>query len=326
MSEKLQKQRKENSMKLVIIEPLGVEQDRLLQMAEDALKDSVEIVYYNTKTTDTQELIERGKDADIIVVANNPLNAEVINGCKKLKLLSVAFTGVDHIDMDACRANGVMVCNCAGYSTAAVSDLVFGMLIMFYRNLAACDERARNEGTKDGLIGCELEGKKFGVVGTGAIGMNVAKIAKAFGCEVLAYSRTQKEAEGIRYVSLDELMRESDIISLHVPSNAQTKGLISAEKIALMKPTAVLINTARGPVLDSQALADALNEDRIAGACIDVFEMEPPIPKDHPLVTAKNTILTPHVAFASKEAMVKRAVIVFDNVVKYLAGTPQNVM
>lgn len=313
-------------MKLVIIEPLGVEKDRLLKMAEDALKDSVEIVYYDTKTTDTQELIERGKDADIIVVANNPLNAEVINGCKKLKLLSVAFTGVDHINMDACRANGVMVCNCAGYSTAAVSDLVFGMLIMFYRNLAACDERARNEGTKDGLIGCELEGKKFGVVGTGAIGMNVAKIAQAFGCEVLAYSRTQKEVEGIRYVSLDELMRESDIISLHVPSNAQTKGLISAEKIALMKPTAVLINTARGPVLDSQALADALNEERIAGACIDVFEMEPPVPKDHPLVTAKHTLLTPHVAFASKEAMVKRAVIVFENVVKYLDGKPQNVM
>ena len=313
-------------MKLVIIEPLGVEKDRLLKMAVDALKDSVEIVYYDTKTTDTQELIERGKDAEIIVVANNPLNEEVINGCKKLKLLSVAFTGVDHIALDACRANGVTVCNCAGYSTAAVSDLVFGMLIMFYRNLAACDERARNAGTKDGLIGCELEGKKFGVVGTGAIGMNVANIAKAFGCEVLAYSRTQKEVEGIRYVSLDELMSESDIISLHVPSNAQTKGLISAEKIALMKPNAVLINTARGPVLDSQARAVALNADKIAGACIDVFEMEPPVPTDHPLVTAKNTILTPHVAFASKEAMVKRAVIVFDNVVKYLAGNPQNVM
>lgn len=313
-------------MKLVIIEPLGVEKEKLLKMAEDALKDSVEIVYYDTKTTDTQELIERGKDAEIIVVANNPLNAEVINGCKKLKLLSVAFTGVDHIAMDTCKANGVIVCNCAGYSTAAVSDLVFGMLIMFYRNLTACDERARNAGTKDGLIGCELEGKKFGVVGTGAIGMNVAKIAKAFGCEVLAYSRTKKDVDGIRYVSLDELMSESDIISLHVPSNAQTKGLISAEKIALMKPTAVLINTARGPVLDSQALADALNADKIAGACIDVFEMEPPVPMDHPLVTAKNTILTPHVAFASKEAMVKRAVIVFDNVVKYLAGNPQNVM
>lgn len=123
----------------------------------------------------TQELIERGKDAEIIVIANNPLNAEVINGCKNLKLLSVAFTGIDHIAMDACKANGVIVCNCAGYSTAAVSDLVFGMLIMFYRNLAACDAATRREGTKDGLIGCELEGKKFGVVGTGAIGNECCK-------------------------------------------------------------------------------------------------------------------------------------------------------
>lgn len=317
---------REENMKLVIIEPLGVEKERLLEMAEEALKDTVEIVYYDTKTTDTRELIERGKDAEIIVVANNPLNAEVINGCKKLKLLSVAFTGIDHIAMDACRANNVTVCNCAGYSTAAVSDLVFGMLIMLYRNLEACNKAVRNEGTKDGLIGCELEGKKFGVVGTGAIGMNVANIAKAFGCEVLAYSRTKKDVEGIRYVTLDELMSESDIVSLHVPSNSETKGLINAEKIALMKPNAVLINLARGPVLDSQALADALNSEKIAGACIDVFETEPPIAKTHPLVTAKNTILTPHVAFASKEAMVKRAVIVFDNVVKYLNGTPQNVM
>lgn len=156
--------------------------------------------------------------------------------------------------------------------------------------------------------------------------MNVARIAAAFGCEVLAYSRTKKEMDNVRYVSLDELMAESDIISLHVPSNAETKGLISAEKITLMKPNAVLINTARGPVLDSQALADALNNDKIAGACIDVFETEPPIAKTHPLVNAKHTILTPHVAFASKEAMVKRAIIVFDNVVKYLNGTPQNIM
>ncbi len=313
-------------MKLVILEPLGVENEKLLKIAKDALKDTVEIVSYDTKTTDTEELIRRGKDAEIIVTANNPLNAQVIDGCKNLKLLSVAFTGIDHIDMEACRKNQITVCNCAGYSNAAVSDLVFGMLIMFYRNLAACDVATRNEGTKDGLIGCELEGKTFGVVGTGAIGMRVANIAKAFGCQVLAYSRTRKEVEGIRYVELDELMEQSDIVSLHVPSNEQTKGMINAELIGKMKKNAVLINLARGPVLDSLALADALNQDRIAGACIDVFETEPPISKEHPLVTAKNTILTPHVAFASKEAMVKRAHIVFDNVKKYLEGNPQNVM
>lgn len=313
-------------MKMVIIEPLGVEKERVLSMAGEALGDSVDIVYYDTKTTDTEELIERGKDAEIIVTANNPMNAEVIHGCRKLKLLSVAFTGVDHIAMDACREDGVTVCNCAGYSTAAVSDLVFGMLISLYRNIAACDKATRSGGTKDGLIGCELEGKKFGVVGTGAIGMNVAKIADAFGCEVYAYSRTVKDVPYITYVDLDTLMSTCDIISLHVPSNAQTKGMISREKIALMKKNAVLINLARGPILDSQALADALNEGKIAGACIDVYEMEPPIAEDHPLVTAKNTVLTPHVAFATKEAMVKRAVIVFENVKKYLEGKPQNVM
>ena len=313
-------------MKMVIIEPLGVEKERVLSMAGDALGDSVDIVYYDTKTTDTKELIERGKDAEIIVTANNPMNAEVIHGCRKLKLLSVAFTGVDHIAMDACREDGVTVCNCAGYSTAAVSDLVFGMLISLYRNIAACDKATRSGGTKDGLIGCELEGKKFGVVGTGAIGMNVAKIADAFGCKVYAYSRTVKDVPYITYVDLDTLMSTCDIISLHVPSNAQTKGMISREKIALMKKNAVLINLARGPILDSQALADALNEGKIAGACIDVYETEPPIAEDHPLVTAKNTVLTPHVAFATKEAMVKRAVIVFDNVKKYLEGKPQNVM
>lgn len=313
-------------MKLVIIEPLGVEKEKLLNIANEVMGDKVEVVYYDTRVTDTAELINRGKDADIIVEANLPLNADVIKGFEKCKLLSVAFTGIDHVAVDACKAQGIMICNCSGYSNAAVTDLVFGMLISLYRYISKCDEAVRNGKTKDGLVGFELEGKKFGIVGTGAIGMNVAKVAQAFGCEVYAYSRTVKEGIGIKYVSLDELMSECDIISLHVPSNAETKHMINADKIALMKKNAVLINLARGPVLDSQALADALNEDRIAGACIDVFEMEPPIPSDHPLLNCKNTLLTPHVAFATKEAMVKRAYIVFDNVVKFLDGTPQNVM
>lgn len=313
-------------MKLVIIEPLGVEKEKLLNIAKEVMGDRVEVVYYDTRVTDTAELINRGKDADVIVEANLPLNADVIKGFEKCKLLSVAFTGIDHVAVDACREQGIMICNCSGYSNAAVTDLVFGMLISLYRYISKCDEAVRNGKTKDGLVGFELEGKKFGIVGTGAIGMNVAKVAQAFGCDVYAYSRTVKEGTGIKYVSLDELMSECDIISLHVPSNAETKHMINADKIALMKKNAVLINLARGPVLDSQALADALNEDRIAGACIDVFEMEPPIPSDHPLLNCKNTLLTPHVAFATKEAMVKRAYIVFDNVVKFLDGTPQNVM
>ena len=130
-------------MKMVIIEPLGVDEDKLLSMAKEALGDRVEIVYHDTKVTGTQELIERGKDAEIIVVSNLPLNEDVINGCKELKLLAVAFTGIDHIAMDACRKHGVTVCNCAGYSTSAVADLVFGMLISLYRNIIPCDRVCR---------------------------------------------------------------------------------------------------------------------------------------------------------------------------------------
>lgn len=313
-------------MKLVIIEPLGVEQEKLLAMAAEQLPESVEVVYYDTRVTDTETLIERGKDADIIAVSNLPLNADVIDGCKNLKMLSVAFTGVDHIALDACRRNGVLVSNCAGYSTAAVADLVFGLLISLYRNIPACNEVVRREGTKDGLVEFELEGKKFGVVGTGAIGLRVAAIAQAFGCEVLAYSRTKKDVPGITYTDLNTLLSQCDIVSLHTPLNDSTRGLIGKEQLALMKKNAVLINTARGPVVDSQALAEALNEERIAGACIDVFETEPPVKKDHPLLNAKHVIATPHVAFATKEALVKRAVIVFDNITAWLNNAPQNVM
>ncbi|MBS6262889.1 MAG: hydroxyacid dehydrogenase [Clostridium sp.] len=313
-------------MKLVIIEPLGVEQEKLLAMAAEQLPESVEVVYYDTRVTDTETLIERGKDADIIAVSNLPLNADVIDGCKNLKMLSVAFTGVDHIALDACRRNGVLVSNCAGYSTAAVADLVFGLLISLYRNIPACNEVVRREGTKDGLVGFELEGKKFGVVGTGAIGLRVAAIAQAFGCEVLAYSRTKKDVPGITYTDLNTLLSQCDIVSLHTPLNDSTRGLIGKEQLALMKKNAVLINTARGPVVDSQALTEALNEERIAGACIDVFETEPPVKKDHPLLNAKHVIATPHVAFATKEALVKRAVIVFDNITAWLNNAPQNVM
>lgn len=313
-------------MKLVIIEPLGVAQVKLLQMVSEKFKDQLEMVYYDTRTTDTTELIERGHDADIIAVSNLPLNEIVIKGFTNLKLLAVAFTGVDHIALDACKEKGVTVCNASGYSNAAVCDLVFGMIISLYRNMIPCDQSVRSGGTKDGLIGFELEGKKFGIIGTGAIGMRVARVASAFGCEVYAYSRTVKDHPSITYTDLNTLLSTCDIISLHTPLNDQTKHLINQEKLALMKPSALLINTARGPVVDSVALRDALQAGTIAGAGIDVFEIEPPLPLDHPLFDCPNTILAPHIAFATKEALEKRAVIVLDNIAKWLEGNPQNVI
>lgn len=312
-------------MKLVISESLGIEKELVLEIAKTKLKD-VEIDYYEELWSDNQELIKRCQDADLLLIANHRLDKEVIEACPKLKMISVAFTGVDHVDLATTRDANITVCNCAGYSTVAVADLVFGLVINLYRRIRECDQVIREAGTKNGLIGYELEGKTFGVIGTGAIGLRVANIANAFGCKVLAYSRTVKDVPGVEYTDLDTLLKESDIISIHTPLNEHTKHLISKEKIALMKKNAILINTARGAIVDYEALADALNNDRIAGAGLDVYEYEPPLQKDHMILHAKNVLATPHIGFASKEALIKRAHIAFENVAKYLEGHPQNLI
>ena len=313
-------------MKTIILEPLGVDKEKLLGMAKEKLGASMEIIYYDTRAEDTETLAERSKEGDVVVLSNFQYRKEVIEQCPKLKMICVAFTGVDHIDIDYCREREITVCNCAGYSTVAVSDLVLGFAIALARNILPCNQVTREGGTKSGLVGYELEGKNFGIVGAGAIGLRTAKLARAFGCEVYAYSRTRKKVEGVTFVGLDTLLSACDIVSLHVPLNADTKGLIDKEKLSLMKKSAFLINTARGPIIDSEALADALKEGRIAGAAVDVFEMEPPIPADHVLFGAPNLIVTPHVGFAAAQAFEKRAAIVFDNIEKWAKGTPQNVI
>lgn len=310
-------------MKIAVIEPIGVD-TKLLETLAANLSPEVTLVCFESRTGDTEELIRRGKDADIIVLANQPLPAEAVAGWEKVRMLAVAFTGVDHIPLAECRKRDICVCNCAGYSTAAVSDLVFGMLISFYRRLSACDSAVRAGKTKDGLIGFELAGKKFGVIGTGAIGTRVLSIAQAFGCETYAYSRTKKDLAGVTYTDLDTLLSACDIVSLHVPLTEETRGLIHAGNISLMKKNAVLINTARGPVVDSAALTAALQNQQIAGACIDVFDTEPPLSTDLPLLQERNLIAAPHVGFATKEALQKRAVLVFENIQAFLNGTPKN--
>ncbi|HJC58316.1 MAG TPA: hydroxyacid dehydrogenase [Candidatus Eisenbergiella intestinipullorum] len=313
-------------MKLVILEPLGVEQEKLLALAEEKLTDRVKIEAYDTRVTDADTLAERAKDADIVVLSNLPFRKEVMERCPKLKMISVAFTGVDHVDMDYCRERGILVSNCAGYSNTAVSELVFGLALSLYRRIIDCDRAVREGRDKTGLTGLELSGKKFGVIGMGAIGTRTAKLAEAFGCQVLGFNRSPRQVEGVRMTDLDTLLSECDIVSLHVPLTEQTRGMIGEREIGLMKRNAVLINTARGPVVDSAALASALREGRLAGAAVDVYETEPPIAQDHPLLAAPNLVATPHVAFATKEALYQRAVIVFDNVAGYLDGKPQNVM
>lgn len=318
-------------MKISLLEPIGIDNALLEELSAPLKNMGHEFVFYESKTTDSDELLKRAKDSDIVMIANNPLPDSVIEKCENLKMLDVAFTGVDHVGQKACKEKNITICNAAGYSNETVSELAVGMAINLLRNINAGDKAVREGGTlaSAGLMGTELGTKTVGIIGTGRIGIMTAKLFKAFGCKVLGYSRTEKAEAveaGIEYVKLDELLRSSDIVSLHIPSTADTKGFLSKDKIALMKDTAILINCARGAVVDNIALADALNSGEIAGAAIDVFDMEPPIPEDYPILSAKNTLLTPHVAFASKESMIRRANIVFDNLYKYLEGTPVNVV
>lgn len=316
-------------MKIVMLESISISEKELEKYRKKLEDGGHQLVSYQDRVEEDEVLIERAKEADILIITNLPLSANLINSCPNLKMISVAFTGIDHIDMDACRKKDIIVSNSSGYANQAVAELVFGLIISLMRNINQCDQATRASKTRSGLIGSELSGKTLGIVGPGSIGLKVAEIGKAFGCKLLGYARHKREDVldlGLSYTSLDQLMKESDIVSLHVPLNDLTRNLISEEKIALMKENAILINAARGPVLDNQALADALNNGEIAGAGIDVFDTEPPISKDNPLLEAKNTIVTPHVAFATEESFLKRAAIVFENIDKYLDGNPQNVM
>ena len=300
-------------MKIAILEPLGVPTEDLRSRIVNRIGEGHELAFYPDRKEDEATLVARSQGADTVVLSNIPYRRSVMEKCPELKRICVAFTGMDHIDLAYCAERGIEVKNCAGYSTVAVADLVFGLVLSLARNIPACNVVCRKQGTKAGLVGFELAGKKFGIVGLGAIGKRVADIANAFGCEVYAYTRTPKPYPGVKLVEKDELFRTCDIVSLHTPLNEQTRGLVGKHELALMKPTAFLINTARGGVVDTDALVEVLREKRIAGAGIDVFDMEPPIPADYPLAHLPNTVVTPHVAFATQQAFEKRADIIAEN-------------
>ena len=311
-------------MKIVLLESLGISESSLQRHIAPLTEAGHEFKAY-PKNTDPAVQIEEAKDADIIMIANMPLRAEVINSCSKLKYIDVAFTGVDHVDLEAARAKGIQVSNAAGYSTQSVAELALCMMISLLRNVPQVSERCREGRTKDGLVGCELRGKTVGIVGAGAIGTRTAELCHAFGCTILGNKRhvTGNEPSFIHFVTLDELLEQSDIVSLHCPLTPETHHLINAERISKMKQGAYL---ARGGVIDSEALAQALNEGYLSGAGIDVFENEPPLDTNHPLLHSKNTIVTPHIAFASAESMEARAEIVFQNIKTWLEGKQQNII
>lgn len=317
----------DHEMKIVMMEGLGITEEKLESYLEPLRKAGHEIAVY-MRNDDIKVQMEQTKDAEVIILANMPLKGEVIRACSKLKYIDVAFTGVDHVDLEAAKECHVAVSNASGYSNEAVAEITICMMLSLLRNFPAVETKCRKGGTKDGLVGSELNGKTVGIIGTGAIGSKVGELCRAFGCKTIAYngfSHKENTAE-MAYLPLQEMMEQSDLVALHCPVTEQSKHLINAETLGYMKRTAYLINEARGPVVDSKALAEALNKEKIAGAAVDVFEMEPPIPAEHPLLNAKNILVTPHVAFATKESMIKRADIVFENLKQWMNGKQKNII
>lgn len=317
-------------MKIVLLEPLRVAAESIEIFAKPLVEQGHQFISYAERTVDVAELAKRTDDADIVIVANTPYPKEAFQKAKNLKLINVAFTGTDHVDVAFATENAIKVANASGYATQAVAELSIGLTMAVYRSITQGDKDIRQANDFPGLIqGKEIHGKTVGIVGLGEIGLATAKLFKAFGAKVIAYNRSQQQAAldlGIVYKELDDVLKESDIISIHLPLNDATKYLINAEKLALMKKSAILINVARGPIIDNQALADALNDGLIAGAGIDVFDNEPPLASDYPLLNAKNIVLTPHIGYLTDEAMLLRAQIVFDNVKAFINNQPQNLV
>lgn len=311
-------------MKIVLLEDLGVSPERIEQEARKLADLGHELKVYS-RTSDLDTLKKETEEADAIILANMPLPAEIIENDPDLKYIDVAFTGVDHIPVALAREKGISISNASGYANDAVAELAMAMMIDRMRYLEELEERARDSKTKAGIRGRLLRGKTVGIVGAGEIGTAVARLCQAFGCRVIGCKRHEiTDPAYDEQADLDTLLKQSDIVSLHVPLTDQTRHLISEEKLKLMKPDAILVNTARGPVVDAKALVKALDEGRLGGAALDVFDQEPPLAADDELLKTPKLTLTPHIGFDSVESMEKRADIVFDNLYFWLDGTIKN--
>lgn len=316
-------------MKVALLEPLRVSKEKIDRLAQPIRELGNEFVYYEEKTTDPDELLKRSQDADVVMIANNPYPKDVVEKLDQTKLINVAFTGVDHVSLAVAKEKRIKIANAAGYSDQSVAELVIGLTLDVYRSISQGDKDIRKDSFPGMIQGSEIRGKTVGIIGTGNIGLKTAELFKAFGAKLIGYNRSEKEeakALGLEYKSLDEVLSQSDIVSVHLPMNDETKNVLSREKLEKMKDSAVLINCARGPIIDNKALAELLNAGKLGGAGIDVFDMEPPLPEDYPLLHAKNAVLTPHVAYLTDEAMVARAEIAFDNTIAFLKGHPQNII
>ncbi len=275
----------------------------------------------------------RSREAEFLFTNKVVLSRELIFAAKKLRYIGVLATGTNVVDLAAARERGIPVTNIPGYGTRSVAQTTFALLLELTQHAGHHARTVREGRWSKSADWCywdhpliELDGLTMGIVGFGRIGRAVAELAVAFGMKVFAYSPSAKAAApGVNFVKLETIFRQSDVVSLHCPLTPENKGLINAERLGWMKPTAFLLNTSRGLLVDEGALAAALNSGRLAGAGLDVLSSEPP-PENNPLLTAKNCLITPHLAWATRAARARLMEIAVENVRAFLRGQPQNVV
>lgn len=308
-------------MKIVFLDAATIGDD----LTYESFLELGEVVVY--PTTDAEQFEEHAKDADVLVINKLKLNASNLPKAPMAKLICLAATGFDNVDLDYCRQNGIGVCNVVGYSTQSVAQVTLSMALSLYTNLTQYTDFVRSgEYTNCGLanrltpVYHEIAGKTWGIVGYGNIGRQVARVAQALGCRILVYKRTP--TEDAECVDFDTVCQKSDILSLHLPLNEQTRNLLDAAHIAMLKKNAVVINVARGAVTDEAALTAAILEERIGGLGVDVYSKEP-FDAEHPFNKIKhlpNVLLTPHMAWGGYETRVRLLGEIKENIISFYAG------
>lgn len=294
------------------------------------LTAKIAVDYHDTLPGSEDGLVQRIAEAEVVINirASSKFTAGVFRACPKLKLLSLWGTGTDHVDLAAARAHGVTVTNTPGVSAIAIAEHSLALMLAVARHIPRIDAETRQGKWPRGQV-MQLQGKTLGIVGLGAVGRYFAALGAGIGMRVLAWTLHpnlhSNLAAVLPLVPLEELLRTSDVVSVHLRLSPESKGLIGARELGLMKPTALLINTARGPIVDEAALLDALISHRIAGAGLDVFDTEP-LPPGHPLTKLENVVLTPHSAGITPEALEAGLQMAVENVWSFLAGTPANVV
>ncbi len=278
------------------------------------------------------EIIDVAKDSDIIICNKAKITEKIMENCKRLKFVTLFATGYNNIDLVAAKKHGVTVSNAPGYSTDSVAQHTFSFILELALNISKYNNSVKNgdwvRSKKFSYFSfplTELSGKTLGIIGLGTIGQAVAKIANAFSMKVIAYSRTEKQIDGVDFLPLQEVFKRSDFLTLHCPLNESTSGIINKDTLKLMKSTAFLVNTSRGGVIVEKDLVEALENGTISGAAVDVLDIEP-MYENHPYLKAPNMIITPHIAWATIEARTRLIDLVSSNLKAFISGKPQNIV